>query len=217
MLSKYLTDSNVDNSPRFDQAFRDYAINYIYKDLLASYEFWFLDARVTVPLVPGQNWITRPDNINTIFAIYYDVETRDNKLSEVNLRQRDLFNVNGVIGKPMQYMVSGNRIYFYPQPDSAANVVIVYSQNVPDLTDSEPNVIDGFDADWQKLIPIGAAAHLLMTNRGADLQNSQYYEAKYNAGVEKMKKNYKRKQKDRPSQINDYQNQPYGFDAYGYN
>lgn len=216
-LSNYLVDHNVTNSPRFDQEFRDYAINYIYKDLLASYEFWFLDARVSVPLVPGQNWITRPDNINSIFAIYYGSEDRDNKISEVSLRQRDLFNIDGAVGRPTSYMVSGNKIFFYPQPDSATNVIIVYSQNVPDLTEGAPNVIDGFDADWQKLIPIGAAAHLLMTNRGADLQNAQYYESKYDAGLEKMKRNFKRKQRDRPSQIADYQTQPYGMDAHGYN
>ena len=56
-----------------------------------------------------------------------------------------------------------------------------------------------------------------MTNRGADLQNAQYYESKYEAGVEKMKRNFKRKQRDRPSQIADYQTQPYGMDAHGYN
>lgn len=217
-LSKYLVDDNVNNSPRFDQDFRDYAINYVYKDILSvNPKFWFLDARLTVPLVPGQSWVTRPDNISDIFAIYYDVETRDNKIGEIDLKQRDLFNIDGVVGKPTSYMISGNRIYLYPQPNATANIVIVYSQNVPDLTEISPEVVAGFEEDWQKLIPIGAAAHLLMTNRGADLQNSQYFEAKYMAGLEKMKRNFKRKQKDRPSQIKDYSSMAYGMDAFGYN
>lgn len=215
-LSYHINDQNTTNNPRFDQTFRDFAINVIYKEILASHPFWFLDDRITATLVPGQNWITRPDNINTIIGIYLTTETKSKKLGEVNIKQRDVFDIDGSLGNPTSYMVSGNRIYFYPQPINADNVVIVYSKNVVDLSDSFPNVVDGFDADWHYLIPLGAAAYLFMTKRGSDLQNAQYFMNKYREGLALMKANFNRKQKDRFTQIQDVQSLPYPLDVHGY-
>lgn len=215
-LSLHLLDSNLTNSPRYTPEFRDFAINLTYQEVISSFPFWFLDTRLTVPLVPGQNWISRPANINSIYRLFLGVETASKEIGELIMDQYYSMDTDGVTGDPTGYMISGDRIYFNSFPAAASNIVIVYRKMVDDLTDDSPDVVSGFDDQWLKMIPLGAAAYCLMTNRGSDLQNASYFENKYREKLALMKANYKRKQSGRPSQIDDYDTGARRADQFGY-
>lgn len=113
-------------------------------------ERWpWLDDITTLPVVAGTTWVGAPLDIRDVdLLLFQDADARyeikrshDRTLERVDLRTAS------IVGDPISFYLSGDRIRLYPANETSANLVLFYSRS---LTQTGP-LADATSNAWTNI------------------------------------------------------------------
>lgn len=145
------------------------------------------EKRATATLTAGDAFVSLPTDLRSIRLVKLNVAPTEVLEYYTPTRVNEIY-ANNSEGKPKGYTIIGGEIKFAPTPDANYTAEIVYSEGVPDLSDSNlVNIILTRHPDAYLYGALAAASVYLM-----DDQKTTVYEQLFTRALDEIKREEER-------------------------
>lgn len=145
------------------------------------------EKRATATLISGDAFVSLPTDLRSIRLVKLNTNPTEVLEYYTPVRANEIYS-NNASGRPKGYTIIGGEIKFAPTPDSDYTAEIVYSEGVPDLSDSNTtNIILTRHPDAYLYGALASASVFLM-----DDEKTAVYEQLFTRALEEIKREEQR-------------------------
>lgn len=145
------------------------------------------EKRATATLTSGDAFVSLPTDLRSIRLVKLNTNPTEVLEYYTPVRANEIYS-NNASGRPKGYTIIGGEIKFAPAPDSDYTAEIVYSEGVPDLSDSNTtNIILTRHPDAYLYGALASASVFLM-----DDEKTAVYEQLFTRALEEIKREEQR-------------------------